>query len=464
MDHIVLEETEGGIVLTLQAGIFEIFKAVLLMFYSNPGTVLEGRAFKLSTPRENSVTHTTSMQVQSNDQVYTVNLYHSQSRILVNGRNHTQFAQDFNIIVDFIRSQQAIGGIPVDAQVNEILKQHLEARLEETVDGDTQDTRQETTSVHTTASCGNKTSSEVRAHGKFRLEGVSNNANKEWEDDAASKIVPDSGKPLAIQTSSSTSTSKNSLITCKDKKSNCVIEDLTNVIQSVSLPSVSPNEHTQAHIPHRRAILQPPGNSQHQPREEELSVQLTEDGPATQDMVVEAPQQNLEPTTSSQAVPDPAQNKGETTDQGTNKRSMQNKEDSTPAGSAFSVNAHRVQLPPSSTIDLSDPKSEQAEIKHAPLAITDRCSDKEEITEGNRRRRGNKPEQEKPLDAAELRRREKSLNKKEEAVKVREKRTEQVEKDLAEARAYIIVLEARLKDEKESNRVLNQRILALNSS
>ncbi len=78
-NYISIEETDGGTVVILQAGFYEIFKRVLLMFYGNPGTVLGGRAFKFGTPRENNVTHTTTILVHSDDKVYTINLYHSQS-------------------------------------------------------------------------------------------------------------------------------------------------------------------------------------------------------------------------------------------------------------------------------------------------------------------------------------------------------------------------------------------------
>ena len=198
--HIVMEETGGGTVVTLQAGIFEIFKALLLMFYKNPGTVLEGRAFKLGSPRDDNITHTTSIPVFSNDQAYTVNLYHSQSKILANGRNHAQFAQDFNLLINFIRSQQVIGGIPVDAEVNEVLKQHLEAKLEE---DSLHDIHLDTHRGSTEQRASEVLCSEVGAICKPRLEGAHNKADKGSKEAETAKINPECKSLVAQQSNSS---------------------------------------------------------------------------------------------------------------------------------------------------------------------------------------------------------------------------------------------------------------------
>ncbi len=130
-DSIHVEDTDGGIVITMQAGTYEVFKKVLCTMYKSTQQTICGRKINFGTPLENTVAHTTTIRMQSNGVSYTMNLYHSQCRILANGPGTDQFYQDFIDIICFIRSQQKIGNIPIDDHVNEVLRQYLEEHLEE---------------------------------------------------------------------------------------------------------------------------------------------------------------------------------------------------------------------------------------------------------------------------------------------------------------------------------------------
>ncbi len=300
---------------------------------------------------------------------------------------------------------------------------------------------------------------------------------------AVNQITPDKEMSLAIhQPCNKTVSSKSSLVPSNDQEQEIVIQDLANVIQSNVIQSDSPSKgsnsmHTQVHIPKRRAILHPPSMAptEHQ---EDSSMDLIKDGPASQDMDMEAIQQCQEPARDSNSIPIiPTHLKVTTGVQSASEQCRQEgsaqqqpkkkQKDATATGrEQLLANAHAVQFPPSGTIDLTNTSGENAETQPSLLAIKDPSAEVGSNTQDSSRRRvrGSKAEQEKPLDAAELRKRQKSLNKKEEALKVREKRMEQVERDLAKARAHIIILEARIKDQEESNRILNQRILASEAS
>ncbi len=335
----------------------------------------------------------------------------------------------------------------MDAKVNEVLRLHLEAKLDE----GTESYAQVDTNCSTiTGSSGSTACSLVSDDGNLRLEGANGSMGEEIKHVAISKVAPDGHKPQDIQQSNSNAPINKAVAKCKVKNQDMVIEDLANVIHSDVTPNDSQNSHTQAHIPHRRVILQSPSKISSQPQAEALSIDLIKDAPATQDLDTEVTHSSLEPANTRYAtpiIPSPSEPKGGTAP--INGEQAKKKEISS---AQLKANPHKVQHPPSNTIDLGQPN---------PRAITGPDPSTDRDSEGNKRKnRGGKPEQEKPLNAAELRKREKSLSKKEEALKIREKRLEQVEKDLAEARAYIVVLEAKVKDQEESNRILNQRILA----
>ncbi len=121
----------------------------------------------------------------------------------------------------------------------------------------------------------------------------------------------------------------------------------------------------------------------------------------------------------------------------------------------FRANQHTVTPAPSNVIEIDEVPS-----PNQPKAISGNPGDKQDRGPKQKVKTNPKTEDQKPLDAADLRKRENSLRKKEEALKIREKRVEHLEKDLADAKAEIITLEAKIKDLEASNRLLNQRILA----
>ncbi len=247
-------------------------------------------------------------------------------------------------------------------------------------------------------------------------------------------------------------------------------------------------------ISHREGqSCNPPGQAPSNTQEEALSIDLMKDGPSIQDQdldslqkipeplsgtaatditpnpmddLIDAPESTpTQPKSTDQVSHDPARFAQEGPNQENGGQTKKQKNKSATATSQLLANAHKVQFPPSDTIDLGNIAASQAENLNPTPAITNSEANKGENIEGSRRKvRSNKAEPEKPLDAAELRRREKSLAKKEEALKLREKRMEQMEKELAEARAHIVMLEAKVRNEQESNRILDQRILLGESS
>ena len=494
-NYIVMEETDGGIVLTLQAGFYEIFKAVFVIFYSNPGTVLAGRAFKFGTPRENNITHTTSLSVHSNDQSYTINFYHSQSKVLVNGKDQAQFKFDFNLFIAFIRSQQAVGGIPVDAKVNELLRLHLEAALEDqTPESPLHCTSQQQRGQVQVTQPGNT----GPASGTLRLEGASGNDNQAQKA-IAHHVIPDNASQSSQQLASVKSSNANSIMLAQEEN-NLIIDDIANVIKP---DSSSQSLHTQVHIPDRKAILQSPNGppldtltsapSDETPirdispltRNTESPIHHGLESQSSASSAVSTHTGPLQPASSHSEQMNKRQHRTSRSkqnhgtgaqledhtallsqepsrDQGT----IQNKSNNTSTNaemlSRLTANQHRVQHPPDHVIDISTeaPTGRHSENHPPPLAITGSPSKPDKI--GNKQRnRGNKAGDEEKLDPADLRKRENSLRKKEEALKQREKRTEQVERDLADARAQIVMQEARIKDLEASNRLLNQQILAI---
>ncbi len=423
-NHIIVDETDGGTVVTLQAGLFEIFKRVILMFYQKPGTVLGGRAFKFGTPREDNVTHTTSILVHSDDQLYTMNFYHSQSKLLVNGRNHAQFRYDFTLFIHFIRSQQAVGGIPIDAEVNEILRLHLEATLDDQTPADASlPTGKEVPDTRKDIGAANQ------SIGNLRLEGANSGSSHDKE------VVAATAGHLALEQSNQSKTNQLAIQLPNSKAdSNIVLEDRANVIQPESKSYSNAIKSPTAHIPHRRATHQ--SDSPHI-------------GSHTEDLVV------------SQLTPEIQTDDGTAEESAAQSRSSAQVITSTNAETLakLTANQHTVTLPPSNVIEIAanDPNDnhQRAIAIGSPGSKADKPSAKQR-NRGN----SNKTEEQKPPDAADLRKREASLRKKEEALKQREKRQETLEKDLADAKAQIIIQEARIKDLEASNRLLNQRILA----
>ncbi len=134
VEKIQIKPTQGGEVLTLQGGTYEVFKKVLCTMYQARQQTLCGRSIVFGTPREDPLAHSTSIPVQSNGAQYTLNLYHTTCRILANGKSPEQFYQDFKDIVFYIRSEQRSGNIPLDDQVKYVLKQYLDDQLQSTED------------------------------------------------------------------------------------------------------------------------------------------------------------------------------------------------------------------------------------------------------------------------------------------------------------------------------------------
>ncbi len=224
-----LVKTGGGSLCDFNAGSYELFKRVLSQaFYSADGLILEGRQLQCqssSPPQDTPHQYTSTIRVASQDvttkevAAYTINFYHSKCRILVNGKNESQFSHDLKLVIQNISRKQEYGSLPTDEQLNDAVRQILEADLQPAEQTSTPEPPSSDASQSDTASVstGTPVSSKVSAN------------------DVNAITAPGQNQPQVIHVAQgvpSPTTPFQSLIP--------PVDDITNRLGSVSLDSSSP--------------------------------------------------------------------------------------------------------------------------------------------------------------------------------------------------------------------------------
>ncbi len=391
-ENIHVEDTDGGTVITMQAGTYEVFKKVLCTMYKSTQQTICGRQINFGTPFENTVAHTTTIRMQSNGGSYTLNLYHSQCRILANGPNTDQFYQDFTDIICFIRSQQKIGNIPIDDHVNEVLRQYLEEHLEE---------------VESLDSAQASAGAIVHQDHSQVSSGENQNSLVKSTTNQVVKSAPKQNGPI-------------------------VIEDLANVIKSPT-PSASA-ENSQA---------------------TSLASAIASGSDATPDATtIQPPQQTAgkisTPTPPTQPSQPPL---------GPNAPTLSG--EATGSQVTSPLVSPRLHIPaPMGTHQLENGDS------GIDQSRGEENQGKQSNDAPQRNRRGGtrkKPEDEMTPEQfqAHLKRREAALAKKEEAIKLQAATQEQLQRDYANSRAHILMLEDRIKELENDKRLLQQKLAAM---
>ncbi len=151
-DKVTLLKTGGGTVVSFNAGSYEIYKRVLSdAFTQATGLTLEGRYIQShsSAPQETASQYTSSIKVSSQDTItlevasYTINFYHSKCKILVNGRDEAQFQFDLKLVLNNISRKQEYGSLPSDECMNDAIKCILESELQPVDEGNSRVSREQ---------------------------------------------------------------------------------------------------------------------------------------------------------------------------------------------------------------------------------------------------------------------------------------------------------------------------------
>ncbi len=367
---------------------------------------------------------------------YTINLYHSTCRILANGRNPEQFYTDFKDIVFYIRSEQQAGRIPLDDNVNEVLRQYLEEHLtsegnnkvgrdRHSVRGNTSDTAPlESTRTSRTS---NKTASEQSTVRKKAL-----NSN------ACNKSLTSTQMP-AIQSNSS--------------DSNIVIEDLANVISKDNLSKVNPQET----FTHRTSSIQQstPLNIVENFADQNSGDAGFQDAPDYPIFYPERPLVAPQVSEPEQITPSTAESTPDNTD-----------------GQPMMPMQRHIPLPRNSKEGHPDGTEKIADVITEGRAQSETTNQGSSGNEGpsqrsrNSRAKTKKAEEEMTKDEllAHLRKRETALQKKEDSVRIQAAKHDNLQRDLAHARAHIAMLEDRIKELERDKRDLNQKLLIASSN
>ncbi len=452
-EKIHIKPTDGGHVVTLQAGTYEVFKRVLCTMYEAKQQTLCGRSIEFGSPKENPISHVTTIPMRSNGVQYTLNLYHSTCRLLANGKSPQQFYQDFRDIVFYIRSEQASGNIPLDDQVNEVLKSYLEDHLMSDVNQDsTQESQHaELPERRQTRNTRSKTAVDNSLQSTVRDMAIANGAEN--------KSLSFS-QPLAIQHSNA-----------HNPDSNIVIEDLANVIQSSD-----PTQVNQDKIPDMMHASQPSDSANTN------TIHLDSDF-SSGDNFQDAPSDPIIdpefPIQSPSHVPEPVPTNSQV--ESTNQPPVLNPPPPMQSRIPASRETHTAHTPEitgesgdrgrqtqdverndQSRVPISQPISEN------PDGPADNLSDNINNGTQSQNQRGKGRKQKKAEEEmtreeliAHLRKRETALQKKEETVRLKALQQENQQRDLANARAQIAMLEERVRELEQDKRDLNQKLIMM---
>ncbi len=439
-EKIQIKPTDGGHVVTLQAGTYEVFKKVLCSMYQSRQQTICGRPVVFGTPQENIIAHSTTIQMQSDGRQYTINLYHSTCRILANGKNPEQFYKDFIDIISFIRSGQQAGHIPVDDSVNEVLRRYLEEHLTSVNDseadsGHSSDRGNTADPTHPEGARTTRTSNKTAiVQSTVRKKALNSNA--------CNKSLPSSQLP-AIQSNSNTSATNG----------NIVLEDLANVISNDNLAQANLHKAcTQSPNPtHHSAML----NSEASFVDNSNRDAGFHDAP---DNLISDPERPLIMHQGAGNAPTTPSTAGSPTD-----------------GQPIIPMQLYIPPPRDSKTDQPNDLSEnrgQSEAGNQGTSNTQSTNGPKQLEDGsNQRGRGSraknkKAEEEMSKDEllAHLRKREAALQKKEDAVKLQAAKQDNLQRDLAHARAHIAMLEDKVKELEQDKRDLNQKLLIASNS
>jgi hypothetical protein len=140
--HIEYKYTSGGIVIVADAATFELIKHASIAYYEAcPELVGEAFIQKQTDKSKNANVQLTIKVVEKNNVAYTVNLYLTTCKLLVNGKNPENFLdRDISNIHRYINSTTCNDKKLNVNKLNEILKEQLETVLDITGNNTSQNT------------------------------------------------------------------------------------------------------------------------------------------------------------------------------------------------------------------------------------------------------------------------------------------------------------------------------------
>ena len=133
---IVTEYKTGNIVMTVQGGLYEFLKGSLQKLYSNHPQSHKKVECKQILEQSNNYETACTYTVFENDQkTYVVNLYHTRSRIVVNGKRELNFLNDdIPLLYKVLESLQDTYGQNVISDLNALIKRTLYTINKDTVE------------------------------------------------------------------------------------------------------------------------------------------------------------------------------------------------------------------------------------------------------------------------------------------------------------------------------------------
>ena len=126
-DIIDTEYKTGNIVLTVQAGLYEIMKLTIQRLYSNHPVENKRVVPKVTIEKSNNFETACTYTVFENDEkVYVVNLYHTQSKIMINGKREFDFFNnDMPLLFEIMHSLEEFYGKDILDRLNSLIKNTL---------------------------------------------------------------------------------------------------------------------------------------------------------------------------------------------------------------------------------------------------------------------------------------------------------------------------------------------------
>ena len=132
--EIIAEYKTGNIILTIQGGLYEIMKLTIQRLYSDHPIENKRIVPKVSIEKsKNYETACTYTVFENGEKVYVVNLYHTQSKIMINGKKELDFLnKDIPLIAEIMNSLEDFYGKGTIGTLNTLIKNILFSMNKET--------------------------------------------------------------------------------------------------------------------------------------------------------------------------------------------------------------------------------------------------------------------------------------------------------------------------------------------
>ena len=131
VQHLCIEEKDGGIVITADAATFELVKRAAIVLYTNyPNTNGQAKINECKDSTGRNVVQYTIRIYSSDGKGYTVNLYSTTSRLMVNGKKPELFLDQYFVEIQNIIKNVTFMGKSCDInKINEFIVKHIDSYL-----------------------------------------------------------------------------------------------------------------------------------------------------------------------------------------------------------------------------------------------------------------------------------------------------------------------------------------------